>query len=77
VPLVDLVCGSGVHGAQAVNMHLMQIHAPDLQHTIFGKFQDIHLKARVQPRLTLLRRVLKGHLRCFAVADPVSTGILT
>ena len=56
LPIVDRQNVAGVHGAHEVNMHLAQIHVPDLPFTVPGYFAAVHLRAGGQPHFALIGR---------------------
>ncbi len=56
LPIVDRQNVAGVHGAHEVNIHLAQIHVPDLKFTVSGLFAAVHLRAGGQPHFALIGR---------------------
>lgn len=56
LPIVDRQTVSGVHGPNAVNFHLAQIHIPQMQYTMYGLFAGVHLTAGGQLHQALLGR---------------------
>ena len=56
LPIVDRRMISGVHGGQAVNMHLAQVHVPALTFTLYGAFAGVHLQAGGQMHKALIGR---------------------
>ena len=56
LPVADRRPVAGVHGVDEVNMHLAQIHIPELQWTVYGQFADVHLAAGGQPHRALMGR---------------------
>ena len=45
LPVVDQQDVAGAHGKGEVNMHLAQIHVPDVDFTVYGEFAGVHLLA--------------------------------
>ena len=45
LPVVDQQDVAGSHGKGEVNMHLAQIHVPDVDFTVYGEFAGVHLLA--------------------------------
>ena len=56
LPVADRRPVAGVHGIDEVNMHLAQIHIPELQWTVYGQFAGVHLAAGGQPHRALMGR---------------------
>ena len=56
LPVVDQRGIAGVQGASTANVHLAQIHVPELQLTVYGRFSGVHLAAGGQPHKALLGR---------------------
>lgn len=56
LPVADRSPVAGVHGVDEVNMHLAQIHIPELQWTVYGQFAGVHLAAGRQPHRALIGR---------------------
>ena len=73
LPIVDRQNVAGVHGAHEVNIHLAQIHVPDLQFTVSDIFAAVHLRAGGQPHFALIGR---SFLRAFKmIYDGVSGSV--
>src|SRR5262245_14496442 len=51
LPIVDRRTVSGVHGAEAVNVHLAHVHIPALAFTLYGPFCAVDLVAGGQASL--------------------------
>ncbi len=62
LPLVDRQWISGVGGRHQVNMHMAQVHVPQLNYTQFGQFAGVSLTAGGQQHQVLLGRTF---LRAF------------
>ena len=56
LPLVDRQWISGVSGKHQVNMHMAQVHVPQLGYTQFGQFAGVSLTAGGQQHQVLLGR---------------------
>lgn len=61
LPIVDEGMVSGVHGAMGLNLHLAQIHVPELDFTLYGRFYGVHLAAGGQLQSALLGRDFLQH----------------
>jgi predicted aspartyl protease len=61
LPVVDRRCIAGVGGKQEINIHLAQVHVPQLNITIYGSFAGVHLSAGGQPHLALIGRTFLRH----------------
>ena len=61
LPIVDQQSLSGAHGPGIVNIHLAQLHVPDLEWTVYGRFAGVHLSAGGQQHLALIGRTLLRH----------------
>ena len=48
LPIIDQVEVAGVGGLHRFNLHLAQIHAPDLKFTLYGEFAGVDLAASGQ-----------------------------
>ena len=56
LPIIDNARVSGVGGATNVNIHLAQIHVPELNRVVYGGFAGVHLSAGGQRHLALIGR---------------------
>ena len=65
---------AGADGVAEVNMHLAQIHVPELNWTVYGWFASVHLTAGGQPHRALIGRTF---LRHFMLAYDGRTGSVT
>ena len=74
LPVVDRQRIGGVGGEHEVNMHLAQIHVPNLDHIIYGEFAGVHLTAGGQPHRAILGRTF---LRRFLMVYEGHTGTVT
>ena len=61
LPIVDQQDVAGAHGKGEVNMHLAQIHVPDVNFTVYGEFAGLHLRAGGQPHYALIGRTFLQH----------------
>jgi predicted aspartyl protease len=62
LPIVDRQKVSGVGGVHEVNMHLAQIHVPELDVNIIGSFAGVDLAAGGQPHIVLIGRTFLQHV---------------
>lgn len=62
LPIVDRQRVSGVGGVLEVNMHLAQIHIPELNLNIIGSFAGVELAAGGQPHIVLIGRTFLQHV---------------
>ena len=62
LPVFDRQHVAGVHGSGEVDMHLAQIHAPELNITVYGAFAGVHLRAGGQLHTALLGRTFLRRL---------------
>lgn len=74
LPIVNRRKTAGAHGAKEVNMHLAQIHIPELPYTIYGEFAAVDLIAGGQQHHALLGRTF---LRNFTMTFDGRTGQVT
>lgn len=74
LPVVNVGTISGAGGPSAVNIHLAQIHVPDLDWLVYGRFSGVHLSAGGQPHVALIGRDL---LRDCAMSYDGRTGVVT
>ena len=65
---------AGAVGVAEVNMHLAQIHVPELNWTVYGRFAAAHLAAGGHPHRALIGRTF---LRRFLLAYDGRTGSVT
>jgi predicted aspartyl protease len=63
LPVVDRQTVSGAHGGGEVNMHLAQVHIPNLGKTIYGIFAGVHLQAGGQVHKALIGRTFLRHCK--------------
>ena len=63
LPVFDERHVAGVHGSDKVNVHVAQIHIPELPHTIYGAFCGVHLHAGGQPHCALLGRTFLRRMK--------------
>ena len=63
LPIVGRHMIAGVHGAEEVNFHLVQIYVPSLDHTAYGDFAGVHLVDGGQPYQALLGRTFLMHFK--------------
>jgi hypothetical protein len=56
LPVVDKSTVAGAGGGHEVNMHLAQVHIPNLGWTIYGLFAGVHLAAGGQVHKALIGR---------------------
>lgn len=56
LPIICQIYASGMEGKVKLNVHLGQIHVPDMEWTIFGQFIGVHLQAGRQPHFALIGR---------------------
>ncbi len=61
LPVVDQQRVAGVQGSFSVDIHLAQIHVPDLAWTVYGRFAGVHLFLGGQPYRALLGRTFLQH----------------
>ena len=61
LPVVDRGRVSGVHGTMDLNLHTAQIHVPDLDFTLSGRFYGVHLSTGPRPHSALLGRDFLQH----------------
>lgn len=71
LPVIDRTVVAAVHGRDEVNMHLAQIHVPEIQVTVIGPFAGVHLRAGGQPHCALIGRTFLQH---FAMTYRGTTG---
>lgn len=71
LPVVDRGEVSGVQGRFETNVYLAQIHVPDLDFTVYGRFAGVLLRQGGQPHFALLGRTF---LRNFAMSYEGRTG---
>jgi hypothetical protein len=74
LPVLDRIRVSGVHGSLEVNVHLAQVHIPELGYTLYGGFSGVHLMEGGQVHVALLGR---SFLRAFTLAYEGPTGSVT
>ena len=74
LPVVNRGVVAGVGGPSTVNLHLAQIHVPDLNWFIYGRFSGVHLSAGGQPHVALIGRDL---LRDCAMTYDGRSGVMT
>lgn len=63
LPVIDRKKVSGVNGEMEVNVHLAQVHVPQLGRTISGRFFGVHLHAGGQQHSALIGRDFLRHVR--------------
>ena len=61
LPIVDRQSVAGISGLDEVNVHLAQIHIPDLNVNLLGPFVGVHLTAGGQPHYALIGRTFLRH----------------
>ena len=63
LPIVNQEELAGVGGITNVNVHLAQIYVPELDRTIYGRFDGVHLAAGGQPYSALIGRTFLRHYK--------------
>ena len=63
LPIVNQEELAGVSGITNVNVHLAQIYVPELDRTIYGRFDGVHLAAGGQPYSALIGRTFLRHYK--------------
>jgi hypothetical protein len=71
LPIIDQRTYSGISGPMSVNMHLAQIHTPNLNFTFYGSFAGVNLSGGGQRHAVLIGR---SYLRHFIMTYDGSTG---
>jgi predicted aspartyl protease len=71
LPVVDERVCLGIAGPMTVNMHLAQIHVPNLQFTYYGAFAGVNLAEGDSRHLVLIGRAFLQH---FTMAYDGTTG---
>jgi hypothetical protein len=79
LPVIDQRTYSGISGPMHVNMHLAQIHTPNLSFTFYGSFAGVNLSAGGSRHVVLIGRSYLQHFTltydgptgAVALADPV------
>jgi len=71
LPIVDQSRVAGIGGERTVNMHLAQIHVPQLEYTVYGQFAGVELAAGGQAHSALIGRTF---LRAFKMVYDGTTG---
>jgi hypothetical protein len=74
LPVIDRRRVSGVHGAGEVNVHLAQLHIPNLSFTVWGPFCAVDLIAGGQAHHALIGRTF---LQNFTMTYEGRTGTVT
>lgn len=54
---------ASAHGTSEANLHLAQIHCPELKFTMYGRFAALDLIAGGQPYHALIGRTFLKHMR--------------
>ena len=63
LPVVDRQTIAGVHGAASLNLHIAQMHVPDLGYAMHGEFIGVHLTRAGLPYFAIIGRNILRHLR--------------
>ena len=63
LPIIDQRTYSGISGPMNVNMHLAQIHTPNLSFTFYGSFAGVNLSGGGQRHVVLIGRSYLQHFR--------------
>ena len=74
LPVVDRQTIAGVHGAAALNLHIAQLHVPDLGYAMRGEFIGVHLTRAGLPYFAIIGRDILRHL---SMAYDGTTGSVT
>ena len=74
LPIVDRRLVAGISGPDEVNVHLAQIHIPNLNVNILGPLVGVHLTAGGQPHYALIGRTF---LRNFEMTYDGKSGAVT
>jgi predicted aspartyl protease len=74
LPVIDRRNLAGAHGAQAVNIHMAQVHVAALNFTIYGTFAGVHLMAGGSPHRALIGRTF---LQRYKMVYEGNTGTVT
>lgn len=74
LPIVDRGMVTGVHGTMDLNLHSAQIHVPDLEFTLNGRFYGVHLSSGTRPHSVLIGR---DFLQRFTMVYNGKTGSVT
>ena len=61
LPIIDQRTYSGISGPMNVNMHLAQIHTPNLSFTLYGSFAGVNLSGGGQRHAVLIGRSYLQH----------------
>ena len=62
LPVVDRQTIAGVHGAASLNLHIAQMHVPDLGYAMRGEFIGVHLTRAGLPYFAIIGRDILRHL---------------
>ena len=62
LPIVDHQTIAGVHGTASLNLHIAQIHIPNLGYTMRGEFIGVHLTGAGLPYFAIIGRDILRHL---------------
>ena len=74
LPIFDRQQMASAHGVGAVDMHLAQIHVPELGVTVYGPFAGVHLRAGELHHTALIGRTF---LRRFTMVYEGETGAVS
>ena len=62
LPVVDRQTIAGVHGAASLNLHIAQMHVPELGYAMRGEFIGVHLARAGLPYFAIIGRDILRHL---------------
>lgn len=71
LPIVDRQAIAGVHGKASLNLHIAQIHIPDLDYVARGEFIGVHFSSVGLPYAAIIGRDI---LRRFKMTYDGTTG---
>jgi len=74
LPIIDQRVCAGISGPMTVNMHLAQIHTPNLNFTFYGAFAGVNLSAGGSRHVVLIGR---SYLQHFTMTYDGGTGSVT